>query len=292
MNEVLKKHKVFVSPLVRAQMEQDVREYELRSLSDLCNSILSHYDSFSLPKSDTRSELFKNYPPIQFSLQQRNQSFAIHAKSLPIKQAAICRHYFEEYVSLPRGKRECLIKTEELTKLKMAIQKRYNVSFSYKGKEMHVAPCFIDFSPSQVRTYVVVCEKNEAEPVFLPLRLIFIKGVAVDSENLAFHYQDHALFKQAECFKEHFDPFLCHGQKVVVRLTDAGVTKLKRAATNRPKFDPNETKEQVYTFECSEKLAQVYFPQFLEDAEILSPISLRQWFKKHFQQSLKIYKDE
>ena len=45
----------------------------------------------------------------------------------------------------------------------------------------------------------------------------------------------------------------------------------------------------VYTFECSEKLAKVYFPQFLSDADILEPRNLRLWFKEQFEKAAGVY---
>lgn len=44
-----------------------------------------------------------------------------------------------------------------------------------------------------------------------------------------------------------------------------------------------------YTFECSEKLAKIYFPQFLAEAEILEPRELRLWFKEEFERAAKVY---
>jgi hypothetical protein len=44
-----------------------------------------------------------------------------------------------------------------------------------------------------------------------------------------------------------------------------------------------------YTFECSEKLAKIYFPQFLAEAEILEPRELRLWFKEEFEKAGKVY---
>jgi hypothetical protein len=46
----------------------------------------------------------------------------------------------------------------------------------------------------------------------------------------------------------------------------------------------------TYTFECSEKLAKVYFPQFLSDADILAPRELRLWFKEQFEKAAGVYK--
>ena len=62
----------------------------------------------------------------------------------------------------------------------------------------------------------------------------------------------------------------------------------ERVTQNRPKL----TKEEgdIYTFECSEKLAKVYFAQFYDDIEVIEPESLRESFKENFGRTYKIYK--
>ena len=53
---------------------------------------------------------------------------------------------------------------------------------------------------------------------------------------------------------------------------------------------PESDRQSTYTFECSEKLAKVYFPQFLSDADILAPRELRLWFKEQFEKAAGVYK--
>ena len=291
MITVSQKIKVAVSHLLRTQMEMDVEDYDLKGIGDLCNRILARYAEFPEP-SDIASDdaLYKTVSPLQFSLSRSGESFASFANSQSIPTAALCRHYFECYVNLPRGKRECFIFSESLDKLNKAVKSRVNVNLLYRGERKNVSPCFLAFSPSQVRAYMVVCDNNTEAPVtqrFHSLRLCHIKGVALDTKSKAFHCESFALSHQANLYHEHFDPFLCFGKKVTVKLTDKGVERLNRLTTNRPKVI---AKDSSYTFECSEKLAKVYFPQFLGEAEILEPRDLRLWYKEQFEEASKIYK--
>ena len=158
MINVSQKIKVAVSHLLRSQMELDVEDYGLKSLSDLCNRILARYAEFTPPdptKIGTDDTLYKNVPPLQFSLNQAGESFANFAnsftKNVGTKIATLCRYYFECYVNMPRGKRECFIFRDELDKLNAAAKARTNVSLSYRGERKCVSPCFLAFSPSQVR---------------------------------------------------------------------------------------------------------------------------------------------
>lgn len=333
MINVSQKIKVAVSHLLRSQMELDAEDYGLKSLSDLCNRILARYAEFA-PPDPTRiggdDTLYKNVPPLQFSLNQAGESFAnfanSFAKNAGTKIATLCRYYFECYVNMPRGKRECFIFRDELDKLNAAAEARTNVSLTYRGERKCVSPCFLAFSPSQVRAYVVVCDdKVECAATgarFHSLRLCHIRGVAPDTASKAFHCENFELSHQAEVFREHFDPFLCYGQQVKVRLTEDGAKRYNKLTTNRPKViarvDESGSAQAAatatscnnkipaekiarlectevngvgtYTFECSEKLAKVYFPQFLSDADILAPRELRLWFKEQFEKAAGVYK--
>lgn len=330
MINVSQKIKVAVSHLLRSQMELDAEDYGLKSLSDLCNRILARYADFTPPdptRIGTDDTLYKNVPPLQFSLNQAGESFAnfanSFAKNAGTKIATLCRYYFECYVNMPRGKRECFIFRDELDKLTAAAEARINVSLTYRGERKSVSPCFLAFSPSHVRAYVVACDDKvecaAAGERFHSLRLCHIRGVAPDTASKAFHCENFELSHQAEVFHEHFDPFLCYGQSVKVKLTEEGAAHYNRLTTNRPKViakertDVDDTATETscnnkmpagnnarpdcaevngvgtYTFECSEKLAKVYFPQFLSDADVLAPRELRLWFKEEFEKAGKVY---
>ena len=74
MINVSQKIKVAVSHLLRSQMELDAEDYGLKSLSDLCNRILARYAEFAPPdptKIGADDTLYKNVPPLQFSLNQQ-----------------------------------------------------------------------------------------------------------------------------------------------------------------------------------------------------------------------------
>ena len=314
MISVSQKIKVASSHLLRSQMELDVEDYGLKGIGDLCNRILARYAEFPAPDATQLAiddTLYKNIPPLQFSLSKTGESFANYANNLGnarnIKVAALCRYYFESYINLPRGKRECFIFHDYLNKLLNAIEKHVNVTLKYRGEVKNVSPCFLAFSPSQVRAYVVVCDGDTNKPLpsrFHSLRLCHIRGVAADLESSAYHCENFILSKQADLYREHFDPFLCYGQNFKVRFTEKGAERYNKLTTNRPKviamdnacgktpakMDCAEVRGAGdYTFECSEKLAKIYFPQFLDEAEILEPRELRLWFKEEFEKAGKVY---
>lgn len=311
------KIKVAVPTTIRNQLELDISDYNLKGIGDLCNYIIEHREH--LPKSSENkgfkkecNELFKNCQPLQFTLHKSNNQFADFANGKGAKLASICRHYIEQYISMPRGKRELFIKKVELIKIEDAIKNKQNITLFYRGKYNTVSPCFIAYSPAQVRSYLVICENpkdslqgNVKESPFKAYRICHIKNVTVDDSE-AFHTKTNALFKKAEGFREHFDPFLCYGQELRVNLTQEGVQLYKKATTNRPKIlkAPNESKKKKeesiafalendipgeYTMECSPELAKVYFPQFLDTAEIITPTILRNYFRQRFLNAARKY---
>lgn len=288
------KIKVAVPSFVREQLLLDVEDYGLRGIGELCNVILRGYANLRAPEKDSMlpdDSIFKNAPPLQFSLHKGNARFRNFADAHALRLAPLCRHYFEEYVNLPRARRELFIKDAEMAIITDAIKKRAVVTLSYRGEQRHCSPCFIAFSKAQARAYLVVYEpglvKNPLK-CFFALRIVCVKDVAIGDANTAFHQNDYALSQRAKELEEHFDPYLCYGETVKVRLTNEGEKMLARIATNRPKTMSNEG--GVHTFICSEILAQRYFGQFLAEAEILEPASLREWFKKKLADSAARYK--
>lgn len=277
------KIKVAVSSLVRSQLELDVEDYGLRGIGDLCNRILAGYQEFPLPVAIKSDELFKNAAPIQFLLHRRNARFQNFADAQALRLAPLCRYYFEQYADLPRCRREIFVKSVEVQALILAMKSRATVTLNYRGKTRLCSPCFLAFSKAQMRAYVVVyepdCSKQKLRS-FQTLRIAAIDAVAPGTVDSAFHLQDWEISHQAEIFHEHFDPYLCYGEQVKVRFTPEGKKKLNRIVTNRPEVV--EKNNDVYTFTCSELLAQRYFGQFFNEAEILEPTSLRLWFYEKF----------
>ena len=87
-----------------------------------------------------------------------------------------------------------------------------------------------------------------------------------------------------------FDPFLSYNNRVKVKFTEKGLELYEKVLTNRPKVLTKD--ENIYTFECDNKLAIVYFAQFFSLIEILEPQNLREKLKNELESTLKIYKDK
>ena len=86
---------------------------------------------------------------------------------------------------------------------------------------------------------------------------------------------------------KNFDPFLSYKNTVKVEFTEKGVELYEKVLTNRPRL--LNKKDGIYTFECDNKLALVYFAQFFSNVKILEPIELRKRLKSELEKTIKIY---
>ena len=89
---------------------------------------------------------------------------------------------------------------------------------------------------------------------------------------------------------KNFDPFLSYKNRVKVKFTEKGLELYEKVLTNRPRLLNKDN--NIYTFECDNKLAMVYFAQFFSLIEILEPQELREKLQKELENTLKIYKNE
>lgn len=77
-------------------------------------------------------------------------------------------------------------------------------------------------------------------------------------------------------------------KEIKVKLTPKGKEHYDLILTNRPKI--KEYNDDIYTFYCSDENAKIYFAHFYDNAEILEPLELRDWFKIKFKNMYELYK--
>ncbi|MGL6130673.1 MAG: WYL domain-containing protein, partial [Fusobacteriaceae bacterium] len=93
--------------------------------------------------------------------------------------------------------------------------------------------------------------------------------------------------KYIEMVKKNFDPFLGYGNIVKVKLSSKGEGLLKGITNYKPRLKKREG--NIYYFEMSNENAKIYFLPFMENAEILSPVELREEMKISLLSTLKLY---
>lgn len=257
----------------------DKNDFKLNN-NKLCNMIFYIYNEkidFNEPYVKTKYNKL-----LQFNLTNDNKDiFADIFSRYKIKnKAEYFRKLFFIYCDQPKYKRELLIFNKTAKLINKAIKNKKKLKIKYKEEYRIIEPYFIINSDGETRNYIFCyCDKNKE---YRNYRLVNFKAISVMKESFKYYNEKHI-----NEMNDNFDPFLSYGVKVIVRLTEEGKNHFQKVIVNRPKLiDQNE---DVFTFECSVLKAKLYFPQFLENAEILEPKELREWFKEKFEKVIKIY---
>ena len=294
---VTKKIKVKLDCIVHDQLLMDAEDFGVKSASRLYNLIFERWISEIRKLADgvATSVAWTEQKEVQFHLSaQATRGFEQAIQGLQLGAAEIARLLFTRYANLPRHLREEFVKNAEVVSLQQAIAIRAEVALHYRGEVLVLEPSFFAHSKGQARAYVVAFDLGRSSAVatsgFRCLRLAHVEHVVVHAKNSAGHWSDPVATGKARGYRRHFDPFLSHDQTVVARLTAAGVAHLHRAVTNRPTWDTEQVEAGTYLFQCSPLQAQLYFPPFFDEVEILEPKELRAWFRDRHTAAAKKHK--
>lgn len=186
------------------------------------------------------------------------------------------------YLENPRVKREKIIYEENIEIIEEALRKKKKINVKYQKGRRKLNPYFIKSTSSEDRSYLFsYCEKNNE---FRNYRISNLKDIKISKEDV--EIKDETYIEE---IKKNFDPFLSFGHQVKIRMTPEGEWLYKKVLANRPKVLSKDG--DIWIFECTEKLAEIYFTQFLSRIEILEPVSLRKKFKANFEEMTKIYEE-
>jgi predicted DNA-binding transcriptional regulator YafY len=202
--------------------------------------------------------------------------------------ADIARQLFHRYANQTRYLREEFVKLEIVRELRKAIATHAEATVQYKGKTLRIEPCFLAHSKGQSRAYLVAFV---ADLQFRSLRIANIESISVRAKDSARHWLDPKLAGISRGHRLHFDAFLSYGHTVQAKLTPEGEALLNRIVTNRPTWLPEQVKDGLYLFQCSLLQAQIYFPAFFQNVEILDPPELREWFRSRHEAALGMYQN-
>lgn len=248
----------------------------------LCNEIFRYYGDKKL-KLDSDISL-ENYKVLQFTLNQDNLDyFAAICDSIKIdNKAEYFRKLLYVYCNQPRFMREQVIYFSSCILIKEAIHFKQKLKIRYKDEYRIIEPYALIKSDGETRNYILCyCTKRQEYAIY---RLAHIKAVSILRDQLYDYYDE----EYVTGLRNNFDAFLSYGKHIKVRLSQSGIKMYQKNITHRPKLIEQEN--DVYTFECSALKAQLYFPQFMNNAEILEPIELRTWFKDKYTEVAELYK--
>ena len=271
------------------------------TVSDFMNEIITgDSEYFKLPVGRIGNIIFKYYMDkdlnkvelgnfsgeiIQFNLNKKNEEIFIDTliRNKIQTEAEYWRNIFFTYINNLRYKREEILFENKFKDIREAIKTEKKIKIKYHKYIRLVNPYFIKVSDSENRSYLFCyCEKNND---YRNYRISEIEEIWLTNEKNEIRDK-----KYIDDVRKNFDPFLSYKNRVKVKFTEKGIELYEKVLANRPRLI--EEKDEIYTFECDNKLAMIYFAQFYSEVKILEPEELKTILKKELKKTIEIYEDK
>ena len=271
------------------------------TVSDFMNEIITgDSEYFKLPVGRIGNIIFKYYMDkdlnkvelgnfsgevIQFNLNKKNEEIFMDTliRNKVEIEAEYWRNIFFTYINNLRYKREEILFENKFKDIREAIKTEKKIKIKYHKYIRLVNPYFIKVSDSENRSYLFCyCEKNND---YRNYRISEIEEIWLTNEKNEIRDK-----KYIDDIRKNFDPFLSYKNRVKVKFTEKGIELYEKVLTNRPRLI--EEKDGIYTFECDNKLAMIYFAQFYSEVKILEPEELKTILKKELKKTIEIYEDK
>ena len=271
------------------------------TVSDFMNEIITgDSEYFKLPVGRIGNIIFKYYMDkdlnkvelgnfsgevIQFNLNKKNEEIFMDTliRNKVEIEAEYWRNIFFTYINNLRYKREEILFENKFKDIREAIKTEKKIKIKYHKYIRLVNPYFIKVSDSENRSYLFCyCEKNND---YRNYRISEIEEIWLTNEKNEIRDK-----KYIDDVRKNFDPFLSYKNRVKVKFTEKGIELYEKVLANRPRLI--EEKDGIYTFECDNKLAMIYFAQFYSEVKILEPEELKTILKKELKKTIEIYEDK
>ena len=271
------------------------------TVSDFMNEIITgDSEYFKLPVGRIGNIIFKYYMDkdlnkvelgnfsgevIQFNLNKKNEEIFMDTliRNKVEIEAEYWRNIFFTYINNLRYKREEILFENKFKDIREAIKIEKKIKIKYHKYIRLVNPYFIKVSDSENRSYLFCyCEKNND---YRNYRISEIEEIWLTNEKNEIRDK-----KYIDNVRKNFDPFLSYKNRVKVKFTEKGIELYEKVLANRPRLI--EEKDGIYTFECDNKLAMIYFAQFYSKVKILEPEELKTILKKELKKTIEIYEDK
>lgn len=263
---------------IKEKIKEDEMHFNLLT-GEIGNRIFAYYSNKEVENLNLNSSKGEI---IQFNLNKSNDElYYIVLKEHEVQnEAGFFRDIFFKYLDNPRYIREQILFSETFEKLQIALKEKKKVNIKYSGKIRTINPYFLKVSSGEDRTYIFsYCEKNEN---YRNYRVANIENISLSKHDIEVKDLEYL-----NSIDKNFDPFLSFGRNIKIKINKEGQSLFEKVILNRPKV--LEKDGDIWFLECTNRLAKIYFLQFLSNVEILEPIDLRDWFKKELKKCLKIY---
>ena len=274
----IKKIRVTVPYFIREKLKEDEQHFNLLA-GEIGNKLFLYYSNKEVEKSSIGS---KKGDVIQFNLNKLNSElyYTVLKEHKVDNEAEFFRNIFIKYLNNPRYIREKILFSENFKKIKLALEEKKKINIKYNKEIRTINPYLLKIAAGEDRCYVFsFCEKNGD---YRNYRIANIESISLSKYDI--EIKDLEYINNVD---KNFDPFLSFGRNVIIKINEEGEKLFEKVLLNRPKV--LEKNKDVWTLECTNRLAKIYFPQFLSRVEILEPIELREWFKEKLKKSLDMY---
>ena len=222
---------------------------------------------------------------IQFNLNKQNSLiyYDVLRENNAQNESEFMRSLLIRYATNPKNKRELFIFKEFFERLNLAIKDKKNVYITFNDdRKVKITPYYIGSSDLEIANYIFCYDVLEGK--YKNYKLNYLKQVYTISENGNWKDKEYI-----ENVIKNFDPFLSKGNNIKIWLSKNGEKLLKSIKVNRPKLISSEN--NIYEFEASEEQVKRYFSYFFDDAIILEPKELKDWFIEKYENALKKLKE-
>ena len=222
---------------------------------------------------------------IQFNLNKQNSLiyYDVLRENNAQNESEFMRSLLIRYATDPKNKRELFIFKEFFERLNLAIKDKKNVYITFNDdRKVKITPYYIGSSDLEIANYIFCYDVLEGK--YKNYKLNYLKQVYTISENGNWKDKEYI-----ENVIKNFDPFLSKGNNIKIWLSKNGEKLLKSIKVNRPKLISSEN--NIYEFEASEEQVKRYFSYFFDDAIILEPKELKDWFIERYENALKKLKE-
>lgn len=275
-----KKLRITVPNEIYKIIESDLEDFRITK-NFLCNYIFENSKGF---KQIYNYKYNGSKKIIQFNLNKKNLEnyYSFLAEKKIEVEAEYFRNIFFYYAQQSKKSRELFIFKNITEKIMCGVENKKKIIVTFAdGTKKTISPYYMASSELELKNYLFSYDEDEKR--FKNFTLRNIKAVYVTEKKV---YEGENDFVREVI--ENFDPFLSYNKRVKVKFTDEGLEILKRVKTYRPKLLKQEG--NICVFHCSELQGKRYFSAFWNEAEILEPLELRNWFRERSLKIMEIYK--
>ena len=284
-----------MSKKIKVTLPQNIYEIIKNDISDF-NMTSNYFMNYIFLNLNDKYKNFKGNPAIAGQSKEKSSiQFNLNKESSLIyydvlrdnnaqNESEFMRSLLIRYATNPKNKRELFIFKESVERINLAIKDKKNVYITFNDdRKVKVSPYHIGSSDLEIANYIFCYDFSEEK--YKNYKLNYLKQVYTTSEGAKWEDNDYI-----EDMIKNFDPFLSKGQVIKVRLSENGKKLLKTIKINRPKLISEDG--DLFEFEASDEQIKRYFSYFFDEATVIEPIELKEWFIEKYENALKNLKNK